>query len=62
MCIVSYRQKLLDPDNLTVKYFVDSLRYSGIIPDDRQEDIHLTVSQKKVAHKVDEKTEITLDL
>jgi hypothetical protein len=60
--VVSFRQKLLDPDNPVIKYFVDGLRYSGLIPNDRQEDITVEVGQKKVAHKEDERTEIILDL
>jgi hypothetical protein len=60
--VVSFRCRLLDPDNLAPKYFIDGLRYAGLIPNDRQEDIELTVRQVKVEHKTDERTEITLDL
>ena len=58
--VVSYRRKLLDPDNLTggCKYFIDGLRYAGLIPDDAPDKITLTVSQEKV--KADERTEITI--
>lgn len=47
--IVSYRKRLLDPDNLIggAKYFTDTLRYCGLIPDDREQDITLQVEQKK---------------
>ena len=41
------RKRLTDPCNCTQKYFVDALRYSGILEDDREEDIVLEVRQKK---------------
>lgn len=53
---VSRRVRLIDPDNLTPKYLLDGLRYSGLIPDDRFEDITVDVCQEKVAHKVEEET------
>ena len=62
VCVESSRCRLLDPDNLVggVKYFIDGLRHSGLIYDDRQEDIILRVSQKKVAKRKEEKTIISL--
>lgn len=48
VCITSFRKRLLDPDNLCPKYFIDCLRYAGLIPNDRQQDIDLHVSQIKV--------------
>lgn len=58
--IVSFRKRLCDPDNLCGKAFVDCLRYSGIIPDDRPEDIDYQVTQTKVRTSEDERTEITI--
>ncbi len=60
--IKSFRTRLLDPDNLIggTKYFVDSLRYAGLIHDDREADITLSVSQEKVSHKKEEQTEIQI--
>lgn len=61
--ITSYRcGTLLDPDNLAggVKYFVDSLRYAGLIPDDRPQDIELQTAQVKVSKRNEERTEITV--
>lgn len=55
--IVSFRSVLLDPDNLCVKGLVDGLRYCRIIPDDREADIELSVSQKK-CRKEEERTEV----
>jgi hypothetical protein len=58
--VKSCRRKLLDPDNLTggVKYFVDGLRYAGLIPDDAPDKIILEVSQEKVTEN--ERTEIEI--
>lgn len=62
-CLVrveSFRRRLIDPDNLVPKYFVDSLRYLGALRDDRAEDIEIRVSQTKVSREEDEETVITL--
>lgn len=59
VCIVSYRSRLCDPDNLCPKYFVDCLRYAEVIPDDSQAEIELKVSQVKVKREL-ERTEITV--
>lgn len=58
--VKSYRLRLLDPDNLCPKYFIDGLRYAGLIPDDRSEDIELAVTQEKVARAEDERTVVTI--
>jgi len=60
--IVSFRRRLLDIDNLYggVKYFVDSLRYEGLIRNDDPESITLNVSQIKVKTKQEERTEIEI--
>jgi hypothetical protein len=58
---VSRRRRLLDPDNICPKYFLDSLRYSGLLPDDRPEVIELAVSQEKAATKEEEGTFITIE-
>lgn len=57
--ITSFRSRLLDPDNLCPKYFIDCLRYSGLIPDDRAQDIALEVRQEKVK-RTEERTEIEI--
>lgn len=58
--IISKRKRLLDLDNLTggTKYFIDGLRYAGLIPGDRPDQITLEVSQEKVAEN--ERTEILI--
>lgn len=58
--VVSFRKQLIDPDNLCPKFFIDCLRYAGLIRDDRAQDIALEVSQTKVNSKDEERTEITL--
>jgi len=57
--IRSFRSRLLDPDNLCAKSLVDGLRYAGLIPGDRPQDIELTVTQEK-CDKQDERTEIEM--
>ncbi len=59
--ITAYRARLCDPDNLVGKYFVDALRYAGLIPDDRAEDITYSIRQKKVPSKTQEKTLVCLE-
>jgi hypothetical protein len=58
--ITACRVRTLDSDNCCPKYFIDSLRYAGILHDDRPEDIELQVKQEKVAHKKDQKTIIEI--
>ena len=60
--ITSFRMRELDPDNLAggCKYVVDALRYGRLIPNDSPKDIDLTIRQKKVASKEQERTEIEI--
>ena len=44
---VSVRKRLLDPDNVSVKWTLDCLRYAGIIRGDEPDKISLEVSQRK---------------
>lgn len=62
LCYTSYRQRLLDPDNLAggTKFLTDALRYSGAIRDDTENQVDLRFAQKKVAHKKEQKTLIEL--
>ena len=57
--ITSFRSRLCDTDNICIKYILDSLRYCGLIKDDRPEDIELVVAQEKCS-KAEERTEILL--
>lgn len=57
---VSVRKRLLDPDNVAVKWTLDSLRYAGIISGDEPDKIALEISQRKVGRGESEKTEIEI--
>ena len=57
--VISFRARLCDPDNLCPKYFVDCLRYAGLIADDTPEHITIEVAQVKCRRK-EERTEIEL--
>ena len=56
--ITSYRVRLIDPDRLCGCYFVDCLRYAGIISGDTAGLMDYAIRQEKVASKTDERTEI----
>lgn len=59
--ITGFRRRLLDPDNLCPKYFIDCLRYAELIPNDRAEDISLEVKQVKILRKDSECTVIEIE-
>ena len=59
VCIVSFRSRLCDPDNLCPKYFVDCLRYAGLIADDTPECITLEVRQVRCP-RAEQRTEILI--
>lgn len=58
-----YRVRLLDKDNAyaSTKCLVDCLHQINLIPDDSTEDITLEVTQVKVAHYSEQKTEVKID-
>jgi hypothetical protein len=59
--VVSRRRRLLDEDNLCPKYFIDGLRYAGLLPADTPEVCHIETRQIKVSGKENEATEITIE-
>ena len=59
--VISFRKRLIDPDNLIAKYHIDAIRYEGLIPDDSAKHIVLEVRQEKVHTKGIERTEITIE-
>ncbi len=59
--IKSFRCRLLDPDNLCPKYFIDGLRYAGLIAGDSPQEIVLEVRQEKVATRKEEHTLIEIE-
>jgi hypothetical protein len=57
-----FRVRPLDEDNAfgSVKSCVDLLVGSGILPSDSPETLKIEVGQQKVAHRKDQRTEITI--
>ena len=46
--IISHRNRLIDVDNLCVKFFIDGLVTAGLLPDDSPEYVsEVIVSQKQ---------------
>lgn len=60
--IILRRVRLLDTDNAygSTKPLVDCLRTCGLIPDDSEKDIDLKVTQEKVAHYHEQRTEVKI--
>lgn len=54
--IESRRVRLIDPDNLCPKYFIDAAKYEKLIPDDTAADLRFEISQVKVADRKQECT------
>lgn len=59
--VTNFSVRLLDEDNLCEKFHVDSLRYAGLIPTDAPDRCRIITTQKKVARKADERTEIVIE-
>jgi hypothetical protein len=59
VCVVSFRARLCDPDNLCPKYFIDCLRYAGLIADDTPECVTLEVRQVRCP-RAEQRTEILI--
>ena len=58
--IVSHRTRLIDPDNLCAKWFLDSLRYCGFIRDDSAKEIEYSITQARCGAG-EEKTVIDIE-
>jgi len=58
--VTSFRRRLLDEDNLAVKWHVDALRYAGILYQDSPDRVSIKANQIKVKSKEEERTEITI--
>ena len=58
--ITSYRTRLLDADGLCGKYFVDCLRYAGVIVDDTSALLDYGIRQEKVRTRIEEFTVIEI--
>ena len=61
--ITGFRSRPLDPDNFAggCKHIIDGLRYAGLIPGDRQDQISLAFEQVKTT-KDRERTQIEIEL
>lgn len=57
---ISVRKRLCDPDNLSVKWLLDCLRYCGAIAGDEPEKIILETGQRKAEKGEDEHTLIQI--
>jgi len=56
-----FRKRFIDPDNVSLKYAIDCLRYGSILPDDRAEDIKLEIEEQiKVKTDAEERIEIEI--
>lgn len=58
--ITSVRRRLIDPDNLVPKYFVDCCRYAGLIAGDSADQVEVTTTQRKPVKGEEEHTIIDL--
>lgn len=59
--VTSYRTRLLDTDNLVPKWHIDALRYAGILPADSPDCCQVITTQRKVAKRTEERTELTIE-
>lgn len=58
--VTSSRKRLADEDGLCEKYFVDCLRYAGLISGDSPEQAKIETSQRKVEKGEEESTLIEI--
>lgn len=58
--VTSYRTIFLDSDDPCPKYFVDGLRYAGLLHSDSFNSASISVFQEKAERKEDERTEIEI--
>ena len=54
--VTSIRKRLLDEDNIAVKYFVDCCRYAGIIREDNPGEAKIEAAQRKAEKGEEEAT------
>jgi hypothetical protein len=58
--VTSHRRRLLDEDNLCVKYHVDLCRYAGALPSDAPGTATIEIHQEKVGPKEAERVDIQI--
>lgn len=61
VCIVSFRTRLIDHDNLWIKHYLDALTEAGILFDDSERFCKVEVQQTQVDDPALERTEITIE-
>ena len=59
--VTSVRKRLIDPDNLCPKYFVDCCRYAGLILGDAASEVEIVTTQRRVSAEEEEHTEIVIE-
>jgi len=59
-CIISVRKRLIDPDNLVPKFYIDACRRLRLVAGDEHDKITLETAQRKAAKGEAEYTEITI--
>jgi hypothetical protein len=57
---VSVRKRLIDPDNLVPKFYIDACRRIGLVKGDEHDKITLETTQRKAAKGEEEHTQITI--
>jgi hypothetical protein len=57
---VSVRKRLIDPDNVSVKWLLDCCRRIGLVAGDEHDKVTLETSQRKAAKGEEEHTQITI--
>ncbi len=59
--VTSFRLRLLDERNLWDKHFLDALVEAGVLRGDAVKDIAIEVTQEKVDHAYQERTEMVIE-
>jgi hypothetical protein len=57
---VSVRKRLIDPDNVSVKWLLDCCRRIGLVAGDEHDKITIETAQRKAAKGEEEHTQITI--
>lgn len=58
--ITSVRKRLIDPDNLVPKYFVDCCKYAGLVRGDSASEVEILTTQRLPAQGEEEHTLIDI--
>jgi hypothetical protein len=58
---VSVRKRLIDPDNVSVKWLLDCCRRIGLVAGDEHDKITLETAQRRANKNEEEHTEVTIN-